>query len=389
MRFTHAFAASPLCSPSRCVIQTGLMPHRNGGHKFGTPIRSNIKTMPEYFNEMGYYTAHCGKFHHAPRRRFPYDYIHREGQRAASFLSSYDRNKPLFLVVCSHPPHTPWIKNTSYDPAKIKLPPNFVDTPETRADRARYYSDVTLMDSILGDVLDAVDKKGIGNNTLFIYTTDQGSNWPFSKWCVYDGGLRVPFIARWPGKIAAGSTSDSLINLVDLLPTCIDAGGGSVPRKLDGRSFLSVLTGKEEVHRKVVFGTHTGNENGGPGVANHCPARTIRTSTHRYVLNLSPDTPFTTHITGCKSGPHHLPHWDSWVEKTKTDPDAKAIVERYQHRPREELYDLTKDPFEMTNLAENPEYAERLKSFRRQLAEWCETQGDLIPLKYLTGQLKR
>ena len=369
MRFTHAFAASPLCSPSRCVIETGLMPHRNGAHKFGTPIRRDIRTMPEYMKELGYYTAEIGKFHHAPKNRFPYDHIDGDERHAARFIAEYRRKEPLFLVVCTHPPHTPWIKNTTYDPSKITLPPNFVDTPETRADRADYYSDVTLMDSILGDVLDAVARKGIKNNTLFIYTTDQGANWPFEKWCVYDGGLRVPFTARWPGKIAAGSTTDAMINLADMLPTCIDAGGGAVPNNMDGRSLLPVLTGQRKAHRKVVFGTHTGNENGGPGIANHCPARTIRTPTHRYILNLSPEPTFTTHITGCKSGPHYLPHWDSWIEKAKTDPNAKAIVERFQHRPREELYDLRKDPYEMKNLAENPEHVRLLQSLRKQLRQ--------------------
>lgn len=384
MRFTHGFAASPLCSPSRCAVETGLMPHRNGGHKFGTPIRTDIKTMPEYFKQMGYYTAHIGKFHHAPRERFPYDYIHKREKQAAGFLTAYDQRKPLFLVVCTHPPHTPWIKNTTYDPSKIPLPPNFVDTPETRVDRANYYSDVTLMDSILGDVLDAVAKKGLGENTLFVYTADQGANWPFAKWCVYDGGLRVPLIARWPGRIAPASVTDAMTCLVDLLPTFIDAAGGKVPKGIDGRSLLPVLKQERKEHRKVVYGTHTGNENGGPGIANHCPARTIRTPTHRYILNLSPETTFTTHITGCKSGPHHLPHWDSWVEKAKTDVKAKAIVERYQHRPREELYDLRNDPFEMNNLAGSPEQADLLKSFRKQLAEWCKTQGDKVPLERLT-----
>jgi len=384
MRFTHAFAASPLCSPSRCVIETGLMPHRNGGHKFGTPIKSNIKTMPEYFKELGYYTAHIGKFHHGPNDRFPYDYINKNEKQACEFLSGYDKKMPLFLVVCTHPPHTPWVENTGYDLSKIKLPPNFVDTPETRQDRANYYSDVTLMDSILGDVLDGVATKGIKDNTLFVYTTDQGSNWPFSKWCVYDGGLRVPFIVRWPGKTAAGSVTNAMISLADILPTCIDAAGGKTPDGIDGQSFVSVLTGKSKVHRKVVFGTHTGNDNGGPGIANHCPARTIRTPSHRYILNLSPETTFTTHITGCKTGPHYLPHWDSWVEKAKTDAKAKAIVERYQHRPKEELYDLRKDPFEMNNLAGNPKSSQLLKSLKRQLAEWCKTQGDKSALEHLT-----
>jgi len=383
MRFTHAFAASPLCSPSRSVIETGLMPHRNGGHKFGTPIRTDIKTMPEYFKEMGYYTAHIGKFHHTPRNRFPYDYVHKNETQAVDFLSAYDKNKPLFLIVCTHPPHTPWVKNTSYDPSMIKLPPNFVDTPETRQDRANYYSDVSLMDSILGGVLAAVAGKGMKDNTLFVYTSDQGANWPFAKWCVYDGGLRVPLIVRWPGRTAAGSVTDAMISLADLLPTFIQAAGAAPPEGIDGQSFLPVLNGKQRVHRNVVFGTHTGNENGGPGIANHCPARTIRTQTHRYVLNLSPETTFTTHITGCKSGPHYLPHWDSWVEKATTDTRAKAIVRRYQHRPEEELYDLREDPFEMNNLAGNPESSQLLKSLKKQLAEWCKIQGDKPGLEYL------
>jgi arylsulfatase A-like enzyme len=89
MRFTHAFAASPLCSPSRCVIQTGLMPHRNGGHKFGTPIRTDLKTMPEYLKELGYYTAHFGKFHHSPRHRFPYDLVKKSEQQAADYLANF------------------------------------------------------------------------------------------------------------------------------------------------------------------------------------------------------------------------------------------------------------------------------------------------------------
>ena len=387
MRFTHAFAASPLCSPSRCVIETGLMPHRNGGHKFGTPIKPNIKTMPEYFKPMGYYTAHIGKFHHTPAAQFPYDYVHRNEKQTIEFLDTYDEGKPLLLIVCTHPPHTPWIKNSAYDPSKITLPPNFVDTPQTRVDRANYYSDVTLMDSILGEVLDAVARNGMKDDTLFVYTSDQGANWPFAKWCVYDGGLRVPFIARWPGKTAPGSVTDAMICLADLLPTFIDAAGGRTPEDIDGQSLVAVLKQERTEHRKAVYGAHTGNDNGGPGIANHCPARTIRTTTHRYILNLSPDTTFTTHITGCKSGPHYLPHWNSWVERAKTDAQAKVIVERYQHRPGEELYDLRNDPFEMNNLAAAPEQAELLKSLRKQLVKWCNTQGDLLdPLGSETPQ---
>ena len=148
---------------------------------------------------------------------------------------------------------------------------------------------------------------------------------------------------------------------------------------IDGRSFMRVLTGRTAEHRKAVFGTHTGNDNGGPGIANQCPARTIRTSTHRYILNLEPSRTFTTHITGCQPpSPHYLPFWDSWVQKAKTDARAKKLVDAYQHRPAEELYDLTKDPCETTNIADDPQNRRLLESMRKQLAGWRKQQGDTV-----------
>lgn len=377
MRFTRAFAASPLCSPSRCVMATGMMPFRNGGHKFGTPISPGLRTMPAYFNDLGYFTAHFGKFHHRPRKQFPYDKIDPSELQAAGFLQGYEGEQPLLLVVCSHPPHTPWEKNTTYDPDKFTLPPNFVDTHETRIDRANYYTDVTLMDSILGNVLDAARKKGIDNQTLFVYTTDQGANWPFAKWCLYDAGIQVPFTARWPGRIEAGSVSNAMVSLVDLLPTLLEAAGGEAPPDIDGSSFLDVLVGKQDSHHEAIFAAHTGNDNGGPGIANHCPMRCIRTPTHKYILNLHPERTFYTHIVGCKPGnAHHLPFWQSWVEKAETDAAAMRIVDAYLHRPAEELYDVTRDPCEMHNLAGDPSQAELLDSLRRQLKQWRRQQGD-------------
>ncbi len=377
MRFTRAFAASPLCSPSRCAIATGMMPFRNGGHKFGTPIRPGLRTMPAYFNDLGYFTAHFGKFHHGPRKQFPYDKTDPNESQAAEFLAAYDEEQPLLLVVCSHPPHTPWEKNAAYDPAKLTLPPSFVETPETRTDRADYYTDVTLMDAILGDVLAASRQRQIDNETLFVYTTDQGANWPFAKWCLYDAGIQVPFIARWPGIVEAGCVSNAMVSLVDLLPTLLDVAGGETPSRIDGRSFLDVLVGRQDSHRDAIFAAHTGNDNGGPGIANHCPMRCVRTPTHKYIVNLHPDRTFYTHIVGCKSGnAHHLPFWESWVEKAESDADARRIVDAYLHRPAEELYDLTCDPFEMHNLASDPAHTKSLESLRRRLTQWRRQQDD-------------
>ena len=252
-----------------------------------------------------------------------------------------------------------------------------MDTPETRRQRAEYYTEVTMMDRQLGRVLDALRKRGWEDDTLVMYTTDQGSNWPFAKWCLYDAGIRVPLIARWPGRIAPGSVTDAMVSLVDLLGTFMAAAGASPPKGLDGRSFLDVLRGRTKAHRDVIFAAHTGNDNGGPGIANRCPMRTIRTATHKYILNLAPERTFTTHITGCKPGsPHHLPFWNTWVAKAAADEHAARVVRAYMHRPAEELYDLAEDPYEQRNLAADTANAELLASLRKRLTEWRKQQGD-------------
>jgi arylsulfatase A-like enzyme len=382
MRFTQAYAASPLCVPSRCVIQTGRMPFSNGAHAFGTGMKPDVKMMPDYFRELGYYTAHVGKWHHGDGKQPVYDFKHASDRKALEILANHDKAKPLLLIICSHQPHLPWAKNESYDLDKIKLPPNFVDTPETRQCRAEYYTDVTEMDAFLGEVCQAVKVKGFEDNTLLVYTSDQGANWPFAKWCVYIAGLRVPFLARWPGHIKAGAVSDAMVSFADILPTFIQAAGGKTPAGIDGLSFLDVLAGKTNKFRDYVFGSHTGYVGKDlPGINNHSPARTIITRDYQYIVNLDSARPFDTHITGC--GPksqYYVAFWNAWVKKAQTDPAAKALVDAYRHRPVEELYDVKADPYERTNLAYDPKYAKLKQTLSTQLAQWRKEQGDDVPL---------
>src|SRR5206468_10889635 len=132
-------------------------------------------------------------------------------------------------------------KNQPHEPAKLPLPPIMVDTAKTRAALANYYQDITSVDRRVGDVLVSLKKHGFDENTLFVYTSDQGPEWPHCKWTVYDTGLRVPFIVRWPGQVKAGAVCDALVSLVDVAPTFIDLAGGAPPADLDGRSFKDVL----------------------------------------------------------------------------------------------------------------------------------------------------
>jgi N-sulfoglucosamine sulfohydrolase len=398
LRFTRAFAETPLCTPSRSVIYTGMSPVRSGGHVFGDPIRPGIRTLPAYFKELGYHTAFFGKFHVSPRGQFPYDRFSGNELEAPAFLNHYKEAKPLLLVVCSNRPHLPWAKNKAYNPADVNLPPNFVDTPETRRSRTDYYTDVTEMDRQLGTVMRALQSTGAADRTLLLYTTDQGANWPFGKWCLYDGGMRVPLIARWPAKIKKNSTTNAMVSLADLLPTLIEAAGGTPPTSpeaIDGLSFLPVLTGARQEHRAEVFAAHHGVatlpnlEPGGTQPAQAAyPSRCVRTATHKLIVNLHPEYPFVSTINGIpphdtKWKQYHSPYWVEWVDKAKTDPAAEKLVTAYVHRPAEELYDLAADPYELNNLAADPALDGVRRELRRKLAEWCQQQGDTEPVEYL------
>jgi len=157
---------------------------------------------------------------------------------------------------------------------------------------------------------------------------------------------------------------------VDVLPTVLEACGEGDEPQMQGRSFLGLFGGEPCAPRERVFTEKTFFQV-------YDPMRAVRTATHKYILNLHPERTFTTHITGCRPpSPHHLPFWDSWVAKAKSDPRAAAVVRRYMHRPKEELYDIVKDPFEQHNLADDPAHTDSLTALRERLTAWRKQQGD-------------
>lgn len=372
MKFTHAFIASPACAPSRTALLTGLMPARNGAEANHTYKREGLASLTETFRAMGWIVAAFGKVAHGQdvgRHGFHLTERLHDAAIVKKFLDERDASKSLLLFVGTHEPHVPWPDLQGYDPAKLKLPPTHVDTPETRQMRARYYTDVTKADTLLGEIR-ALTKEKLGENTLFIYTSDHGAQWPFGKWNLYDAGIRVPFIAAWPGIIKPGSVANALVQWIDLLPTLIDAAGGSVPAGVDGRSLAAVLRGQATKHRDEIYTTHSGD-----GGMNVYPIRSVRTRDWKYILNLNPELAHTTHIDKAK-GRDGLTYFVPWYERAKTDPQAATIVKRYYERPKEELYDLRNDPFEQLNLAADAKHAKRLAQLRAQLEAWLQSQKD-------------
>jgi uncharacterized sulfatase len=178
-----------------------------------------------------------------------------------------------------------------------------------------------------------------------------------------------------------------MVSLVDLLPTFVEAAGGEAPGGIDGKSILPMLADSGAHHRDEVYAAHTGDK-----AMNHAPMRCVRTARYKYISNLRPDIPYTTHIT--TAGENGKGYYAQWINKAKHDPAAKALVGHYGGiKPAEELYDLEKDPFELTNVAGDPAYAGTLAELREKVKRWRVQQGEHLakapmPDDARTGELK-
>jgi N-sulfoglucosamine sulfohydrolase len=378
LRFTHAFVASPSCAPSRAALLTGAMPAINGAEANHSRPHAEIKKLPDYLHELGYEVVAFGKVaHYGHGSQYGFDLVSHEGFQnyesipaAAEYLKTRKSVRPLCLLVGTHWPHVPWPHEAGeYEPAKVELPPTHVDTTETRLWRTRYYAAIGKADDDLGTIYAAAREHLDPANTFFFFTSDHGGQWPFGKWNLYDAGIRVPLIVEGPG-IQAAVATDALVSWVDLLPTLIELGGGTPPAEIDGRSFAGVLLGKTDKHRDEIFATHSGD-----GQFNVYPIRAVRDGRWKYILNLHSEFQHATHINRAAAG-DGLEYFRSWEAAAKTDERAAAIVKRYRHRPKEELYDLEADPHELTNLADEPGQADRLAEMRAKVAAWMERQKD-------------
>ena len=379
MRFNQAFVASPACGPSRAALLSGLMPARNGAEANHMMPRPSTLTMVAQLRAQGYEVAAFGKVGHGKEQEMAgfstqRNYAGHDGTKLVKLVRDYldqrSSTKPLCLMVGDHRPHVSWIKDATYDPNKVKLPPGSIDTKETREHFARYLTDVTNMDQTMAEV-DKLARKHFGNDSyLFAYTSDHGAQWPFGKWNLYDTGVRTPLIIRWPGKIKPDSKTDAMVSWVDLMPTLLDIAGADVPADIDGRSFKNVLLGETGKHRDLIFTTHSGD-----GIMNVYPIRSVRTPRFKYIRNLRPDSYHSNHSDILRKDGAGA-YWDSWDAAEKSDPAAAKIIARYYQRPKDELYDLEKDPNEQVNLAANPEYQQQLKKMSQSLDEWMKLQND-------------
>ena len=238
---------------------------------------------------------------------------------------------------------------SQYPPGKLKLPPNIADTPRTRQDFGKYLAEITYMDGQVGQVLDTLEATGGADDTVVLFTSEQGSQFPGNKWTNWNTGIQTALVARWPGRIPAGKRTDALVQYADILPTLVDlAGGKPGAHPYDGSSFRDALLGKKQTHRRFVYGVHNNIPEGPP-----YPIRSVNDGEYHYIRNLLPDEIYIEkHLMGVRgNGALNNPYWGTWIWDSWNTPRSYRLVKRFMHRPAEQLYHVADDPYEMNNLA--------------------------------------
>lgn len=383
LTFDRAYLSIAMCTPSRTELYTGLYPARSGVCWNHARARTGTRSIAHHLGDMGYRVGIAGKVHVSPDEVFPFERVPGVTRNSVADVAEYDpagmrrfmtrdREQPFCLVVGFNSPHTPWTVGdpARFDPETLELPPYMVDTEQTRIDFARYLAELEVLDQQVGRTLALIDETGLAEETVVIFSSEQGAQFPGCKWTNWDSGVHTGLIVRWPGQVSAGGRTEALVQYADVLPTLIDAIGGD-PQEggFDGTSFLPVLRGESDHHREYVYLMHN-NIPEGPSY----PIRSVSDGTYHYIRNLRPESIYIErHLMGL---PEHNPYWSTWMFATPVDPEAHRLVERFMRRPAEQLYNTAEDRFEMDDLADDESLAEVKQRLSAELDRWMQQQED-------------
>ena len=399
VRFHNAYVPQAGCSQSRAALLTGLYPHQNGQIGLATwkfrMYREDTPNIVRSLKWAGYRTGIIGKLHINPASAFPFDMskitssnfsrkkLDDYAKHAEEFFDASET--PFFLSVNYPDAHRPFIRQVRGLPTRplsgddVKPLAYFgLDTPELRSDTADYYNCINRLDTLVGDLLEALSRSGKADNTMIVYLGDHGADLLRGKRTSYEGGVRVPLIIHWPGKARPKQVRNELVSTLDLMPTLLAVAGADPVGDLPGLSLLPLLRGEELQWRGYLF-----TEFHLHSAHNVYPQRTVRNTRYKLIHNLMPgqDNPgydFT------------LKRFFAGLSKTiDAAPDHIRLgYHRMKTPPEYELYNLRADPYEFHNLADDAEHATTLGELKTQLEDWRVRTNDPLLKPERLKQLK-
>ncbi len=401
--FQHVYVSSPSCTPCRNALITGKYHWELGpGANLHSTLPAEYESYIHLLADDGYIIGQNRAKTWGPGNIQSWVEVHGEHPAGptfntiADFLEKTDaKEKPFFFWLASGDPHRGYKKGSGeaagIDPAKAHLFEHYPDSEAVRSDIADYYFEVQRWDTLVGSAMAELEKHGLLENTIIIMTGDHGMPFPRCKGNLYDSGTRVPFAVRWPKGMKAGREIEDFVSFTGIAPTVLELCGVDVPKNMTGRSFASLLKSEKsgllepDQRPNIVYGRerHVPAQEK-PNMGGY-PSRAIRTRDFLYIRNYQPDWwPMGTgdsekaNIKGqwyadCDGGPTKNYIFDN---REKDEMHRRAFQLCFAKRPEHELYDLSKDPSQIHNVAADPDYEEALTSMQSQLAQQLEKLND-------------
>ena len=406
MKFSRAYLTANSCSPSRASIITGLYPHNTGAEQLHWPLPPKSLTFVEKLKDSGYYTAAAGKWHlgDAVKNRFDlvkdastagFQLPSGDGKKPPKMiakkpsgcedwmpvLKSRPKDRPFFLWLAALDPHRAYEDGALSPPHKITdiiVPPHLPDVPSVREDLRQYYDEIGRLDNYVGQVIKELERQQVADNTVVLFISDNGRPFPRDKTSLYDGGIRTPFMVRWPKQVKAGSVSRNLVSSIDIAPTVLEIAGVKSPRQFEGTSFVAALKNPEKETRSFAFAEDHWHDYEDHG-------RAIIGKRFKLIRNDYQDLPATPSADAGRS-----PTWQEMLKLNKLKKLTPAQMNCFQSpRPIYELYDLEKDPDELSNLAGKKEHQAKLQELVDELDRWSKRTADFMPTKRTPDEFDR
>ncbi|MBL7153507.1 MAG: sulfatase-like hydrolase/transferase [Phycisphaerae bacterium] len=377
LRYNKAFATAPVCAPARSCLVTGVYATSTGTQHLRSDVKlpRKIKCFPQLLREAGYYCSNNYKKDYNFKDVGVWD----ESSQTAHWRGR-KAGQPFFSVFNFTSTHQGQINGSDeefftkyrsrlegrelHDPAKVKLPPYYPDTPFVRKIWARYYDLITFMDKQLADLLAELEADGLADNTIVFFFSDHGMGLPRFKRTLYDSGLHVPVMVRLPARhqrlcpVKAGNTTDRLISFVDFAPTVLNILGLPIPDYMQGSAFLGP---QASAPRQYIFAAASRVDEV------YELQRCVRDKRYKYIRNYMPHLPYIQPSEYPDRAEIMQELRRSAAEDKLTDPQRFWWLPR---RPLEEFYDTQEDPHEITNLASSAAHRNVIEKMRKILRGW-------------------
>jgi|TARA_B110000879_G_C11179879_1_gene517808 arylsulfatase A-like enzyme len=392
VKYTNAYSTVGVCAPSRFSIITGMYPARLGAHNMRTGNHNNfkfpedvfhktnkgildtsgknvpeyevvtpsyVKAFTEYLRAENYYCVNDDKCDY----QFNAPFTAWNDVFGGGTYKNAPKDAPFFYVKNHYISHESriWLrkdKPLTVNPEEVTIPAYYPDIPIVRNDIARKYSNIEALDKEVGQLLDQLEADGVLDNSIIFFWSDHGGNLLRQKRAVGNSGLHVPLLIRYPDGYRAGEIDDRLVSLMDLGPTVMSLLGIKPPQHLDGRAFAGKY---EQAPRKLIFGSADRFDESTD------MQRSVLDGRYVYVKNFMPELPLIYRNKYREQIPMNAKLIALNQEK-KLKGNASYIF--MDTKPLEEFYDLQNDPYEVNNLANDPNYATKIKGYRKALKDW-------------------